>query len=95
MVRTQVLKHLPGARKGKSRWSKGDVRRGVTARGAMEKGGCVRVIEGEEVKRRWPSRIEGKKESVLPSVGEEQIGGAYTLRNDTEEELLIEMLIPT
>ena len=40
-------------------------------------------------------RIEGKKESVLPSVGEEQIGGAYTLRNDTEEELLIEMLIPT
>ena len=42
MVRTQVLKHLPGARKGKSRRSKGDVRRG-----AMEKGGCVRVIEGE------------------------------------------------
>ena len=38
MVRTQVLKHLPGA-------SKGDVRRGVTARGAIEKGGCVRVNE--------------------------------------------------
>ena len=48
MVRTQVLKHLPGARKGKSRGSKGDVKRGATARGAMEKGGCVRVIEGEE-----------------------------------------------
>ena len=40
-------------------------------------------------------RIEGQKESVLPSVGEEQIGGAYTLRNDIEEELLREMLIPT
>ena len=50
MVRTKVLKHLPGARKGKRRGSKGDVRRGVTARGAMEKGGCVRVIEGEEVR---------------------------------------------
>ena len=35
MVGTQVLKHLPGARKGKRRWSKGDVRRGATARGAM------------------------------------------------------------
>ena len=49
MVRTQVLKHLPGARKSKSRRSKGDVRRGATAREAMEKGGCVRVIEEEEV----------------------------------------------
>ena len=51
MVRTQVLKHLPGARKGKRRGSKGDVRRGATASGAMEKGGCVRVIEREEVRR--------------------------------------------
>ena len=47
MVRTQVLKHLPGARKGKRRGSKGDVRRGATARGGMEKGGCVRLIKGE------------------------------------------------
>ena len=54
MVRTQVLKHLPGARKGKSRESKGDVRGGATARGAMEKGGCVRVIKGEEVRRNDP-----------------------------------------
>ena len=54
MVRTQVLNHLPGARKGKRRGSKGDVRRGVTARGAMEKGGCVRVIEEEEVRRDDP-----------------------------------------
>ena len=40
-------------------------------------------------------RIEREKESVLPFVGEERIGGAFTLRNDTEEELLKEMLIPT
>ena len=40
-------------------------------------------------------RIEGEKESVLPSVGEERIGGVYTLRNDTEEELLREMLTST
>ena len=54
MVQTKVLKHLPVARKGKRRRSKGDVRRGATARGAMEKGGCVRVIEGEEVRRDDP-----------------------------------------
>ena len=40
-------------------------------------------------------RMEGEKESVLPSVGEERIGGAYTLRNDTEEDLFREMLTPT
>ena len=39
--------------------------------------------------------MEGEKESVLPSVGEERIGRAYTLRNDTEEELLREMLTPS
>ena len=54
MVRTQVLNHLPGARKSKRGRSKGDVRRGATARGAMEKGGCVKVIEGEEVRRNDP-----------------------------------------
>ena len=32
--------------------------------------------------------MEGEKESVLPSVGEERIGGTYTLRNESEEELL-------
>ena len=36
-------------------------------------------------------RIEGEKESVLPIVGKERIGEAYTLRNDIEEELLREM----
>ena len=45
MVRIQVLKHLPGARKGKIGGNKEDVRRG-----AMAKDGCVRVIEGEEVR---------------------------------------------
>ena len=40
-------------------------------------------------------RMEVEKESVLPSVGEERIGGAYTLSNDTEGELLREMLITT
>ena len=54
MVRTQVLKHLPRARKSKRGGSKGDVRTGATAIGAMEKGECVRVIEGEEVKRNDP-----------------------------------------
>ena len=54
MVRTQVLKHLPGAGKGKRGESKGDVRGRATARGAMEKSGCVRVIEGEEVRGNDP-----------------------------------------
>ena len=40
--------------------------------------------------------MEGEKESVLPSVGDEQVGGgAYTLRNESEKELLREMLSPT
>ena len=40
--------------------------------------------------------MEGEKKSVLPSVGEERIGGGvYILRNDTEEDLFREMLIPT
>ena len=40
-------------------------------------------------------KMDSENESVLPSVGEERIGGAYTLRNDTEEKLFREMLIPT
>ena len=39
--------------------------------------------------------MEGEKESVLPFVGEEGIGRVYTIRNDTEEDLFIEMLTPT
>ena len=51
MVRTKVVKHLPGEGKSKRGGNKGDIRRGATARGAMEKGWCVRVTEGEEVRR--------------------------------------------
>ena len=39
--------------------------------------------------------MEGEKESVLPSVGEERIGGACTLRIESEEEMFREVLIPT
>ena len=39
-------------------------------------------------------RIEEEKESVLPSVGKEQIGGSYILRKESEEELS-QMLTPT
>ena len=39
--------------------------------------------------------MEGEKESVLPSDGEERIRGTYTLRNESEKELLREMLTPT
>ena len=85
----------------------------------MEKGGFVRVIEGEEVRgddpvkyflptevgstswvpeEWWQSksprmkrfleegRMDAEKESVLPTVGEKWIEGAYTLRNESEEE---------
>ena len=108
--------------------SKEDVRRGATARGEMEKGGCVRVIKGEEVRRddlveyflsARVRSISGVSEEVMAiefpkneeisgggtNGGREEIGSAirwggtntraYTLRNDTEEELLREMLTPT
>ena len=65
MVRTQVLKHLPGARKSKSRRSKGDVRRRVTASGAMEKGGCVRVIEGRRSEEMTQSNTSSPRGSEV------------------------------
>ena len=37
----------------------------------------------------------GRNGVVLPSVEEERIEGAYTLRKECKEELLREMLIPT
>ena len=46
--------HLPGAGKNKRGGSKRNVRGRATARGAMEKGGCVRVIVGDEVRRDDP-----------------------------------------
>ena len=39
--------------------------------------------------------MEGEKKLVLPSVEERRIGEAYTLRNESEEELFGEMLNPT
>ena len=40
-------------------------------------------------------RMEGEKKLVLLSVGEKQIGEAYILRNESEEEPFREMLIST
>ena len=42
------------SKKRQKKRGKGNVRRGVPARGAMGKGGCVRVIEGNEVRRNDP-----------------------------------------
>ena len=39
--------------------------------------------------------MEAEMKSVLLSVRKEQIRGAYTLRNDNEEELFREMLTST
>ena len=50
MIKTQVLKHFPGARWSGRGESKGDVGGGATARGAMERSRYVRVIVGEEVR---------------------------------------------
>ena len=54
MMRTQVLKLLPGAREGKRGESKGDVRGRATDRGAMEKSRYVWVIEGKEIRENGP-----------------------------------------
>ena len=44
----------PRSKKRREKRGKGDVRREATARGTMEKGGCVSIIEGEEVRRDDP-----------------------------------------
>ena len=54
VIKTQVLKHLPGAGKNKRERRKENVRLEATARKAMEKGRCVRVIEGEKVRGNDP-----------------------------------------
>ena len=46
--------------------SKGDVRRGATARGAMEKSGCVRVIEGRRSQEMTQSNISSTRGSDVP-----------------------------
>ena len=54
MIRAEVLKYLLGAREGKRGEGKENVRRGATAKGAMEKSWYVRVIEMKNVRREDP-----------------------------------------
>ena len=49
VIRLQVLKHFPGARKNKTGGSKGDVGRGATAEGTMKTSRGVRIIKEKEV----------------------------------------------
>ena len=51
MIRTQVRKHLQGAREDHRGGGKGDIKRGTTARSVMENGQSVGVILGKEVRR--------------------------------------------
>ena len=48
MIKTQVLKHLSGAEKGKRRGSEGAVKRRAVSRGTAQKRRDVGVIEGKE-----------------------------------------------
>ena len=66
MVRTQVLKHLPGARKGERGGSKGNVRGVATARGAMEKGGCVGSLSGRRSEEMTQSNTSSLQRSEVP-----------------------------
>ena len=54
---------------------------------------AVKVPQGEDIS--GGEKIEGEQQLLLLSVGKERIGGAYTLRNESKEELFREMLIPT
>ena len=54
VIKTQVLKHLPGPGKGKKKRSEGDVRTGVTAEVTSKKKGVLgsfRETRWEEVTR--------------------------------------------
>ena len=61
MVKTQVLYHLPGAGESKRGGNKGDVREG-----AMEKGGCVKVIEGRRSEGMTQSNTSSLRGSEVP-----------------------------
>ena len=50
---------------------------------------------GPAEKERVASVPQGEKELVLLSCGEERIGGAQTLKNESEGELFREMLTST
>ena len=49
MIRSYVLKYLPGAGKGKKEGSKEDIIAGANARRTVKKSKGVRVFEGNEV----------------------------------------------
>ena len=55
----------------------------------------VMAVEIPKMRTFLEGKKEGEKELVLPSVGKEQIGGAYTLRKESKEELFREMLTST
>ena len=54
---------------------------------------AIEVSQDEKIS--GGEKMGREKESVLPSVVEKQIAGAYTLRKESEEELLREMLTST
>ena len=49
MIRTQVMKHRPGAREGERGRSEGNPRGG-----AMDKSRYIRIIDGEGIRRDHP-----------------------------------------
>ena len=54
---------------------------------------AIEVPQNEEISAK--GKNGRRKESVLLFVGEKRVGGACTLRNDSEEELLRKMLTHT
>ena len=66
MIKTQVLKYLSGAREGEKGRRKGDIRRGVIAKRAMEKSRYVMVIEGNEIRGDDPMEYFFPKELEVP-----------------------------
>ena len=54
---------------------------------------AIEVPKNEEISK--GEKNGAKRESVLPCVGNERIRGACTLRNESEEELLREVVAPT
>ena len=54
---------------------------------------AIEVSQNEEVS--GGGKNGGRKGIVLLSIGEERKGGAYTLRNESEEKSFREMLTPT
>ena len=66
MVKTQVLKYFPGTKKGKRGESKGDVRRGATVRGAMEKVGVSGSLKGRRSEEMTESNTSSPRGSEIP-----------------------------